>query len=220
MTFSADAWIRNIQLFETMCNMPFNKELANGRLRQETFKYYILQDSHYLISLSRTLAIVAAKAENTDEIVQFLEASKSAILLEYSLHKIFLKELKINENEVSDIPISSACHHYSHFLISTAFSASYPIIIAALLPCFWIYSEIGLHIYKNAKKTNPYMKWIKTYAGKEFQLIVKFIIQIIDKIGKNCDKSTINQMHAAYNDSMKLEWIFWNSAYNHESWNI
>jgi thiaminase len=48
VSFTLAAWGRNSALFESICGMPFNKELQAGSLSPEQFKHYILQDIHYL----------------------------------------------------------------------------------------------------------------------------------------------------------------------------
>ena len=79
MTFSKEAWNANQALYETIRTMPFNQALADGKLTEDRFKHYIIQDAHYLIAFGRALAVAAAKADDPDGIVQFSEAAKVAI---------------------------------------------------------------------------------------------------------------------------------------------
>ena len=50
MSFSSDAWARNAALYEKTRDMPFNQELASGRLDENAFKHYMIQDAHYPVS--------------------------------------------------------------------------------------------------------------------------------------------------------------------------
>ncbi len=220
MPFDLDAWNRNQKLFREICIMPFNEELAIGILCQKRFKYYLIQDSYYLVTFARALAIAAAKANHSKEIIQLSEASRNAISEETKLHKYFFKKFGIESRHFSENPISPTCHHYSHYLISTAFSSPYPIILAALLPCFKLYAEIGSYIYKKTKKNNPYILWIETYSGEKFNSSVQSITTSINQIANDSEKSTIEAMHKTYTLSTKLEWMFWKSAYNFEVWTI
>ena len=45
------------------------------------------------------------------------------------------------------------CHHYVHFLKSTAALDAVEIAMAAVLPCFWIYQKVGDYIYDNKRQT-------------------------------------------------------------------
>ena len=42
--------------------------------------------------------------------------------------------------------LSPACHHYVSFLLATAYGEPYEVLLGALLPCFWIYAEVGSDI--------------------------------------------------------------------------
>jgi len=220
MSFTAEIWQKNAALFETIRTMPFNQELADGTLSQERFRHYMIQDAHYLIAFGRALAIAAAKADNTDEIVQFANGAHTAIIVERSLHADFMEQFNVSPATFAATPLSPATHHYSSYLIATAWSASYPVALAALLPCFWIYAEIGRDILTRAAKNNPYDSWISTYAGEEFHAAVRGVIATVDRVASVASAETRRDMHIAYTHAAKLEWMFWDSAYRLEQWPV
>ncbi len=218
MSFSQDVWQRNLALYEKTLALPFNQELANGTLSKAAFCHYVIQDAHYLVAYGRALAVCAAKAFDADDIILFTESAKVAIIVERSLHDSFMQEFNISKDEFENTPLSLACHHYTSFLTATAWSESYPVILAAILPCFWIYAEIGKGIVNNSSENNPYQAWIDTYAGEEFNLAVKQVIETIDRVAARSDADTIEKMHQAYTRGAELEWLFWESAYNTRTW--
>ncbi len=57
-----------------------------------------------------------------------------------------MKNFDISKQQFEETPLTLACHHYTSFLTATASSESYPVVLAALLPCFWIYAEVGKDI--------------------------------------------------------------------------
>lgn len=220
MSFTAELWTENAALFEVTRSMPFNQELAAGTLSQERFRHYMIQDAHYLIAFGRALAIVAAKADNTDEIVQFAQAAHTAIIVERSLHADFMTQFNVSPATFAATPLSPTTHHYSNYLIATAWSASYPVALAALLPCFWIYAEIGRDILARAAQNNPYDAWISTYAGEEFHAGVRAVIATVDRVADVASAETRRDMHIAYAHAARLEWMFWDSAYRMEQWPV
>ena len=149
MTFSQEVWQRNLDLYQKILALPFNQELANGTLDSQAFCHYVIQDAHYLLAYGRALAVAAAKADEADDVIQFSEAAKIAIIVERSLHKDFMQAFAITKTEFESTPLTLACHHYTSFLTATAWSESYPVVLAALLPCFWIYAEVGHDIVKS-----------------------------------------------------------------------
>lgn len=220
MSFSSDAWARNAALYEKTRDMPFNQELASGLLDENAFKHYMIQDAHYLVAFGRALAIAAAKADDADGVVQFAEAAKGAVVAERSLHAGFLKQFGIDAATFEATPLTPASHHYTSFLIATAWSAPYPVALAALLPCFWIYAEIGREIHARAARPNPYAAWIDTYAGEEFHTLVRAVIASVDRAAETASAQTLEAMHQAYTHAAQLEWMFWDSAHRQADWPV
>lgn len=218
MLFSESVWQRNQKLYEKTLAHPFNQELAMGTLNREAFCHYVIQDAHYLVAYGRALSVCAAKAYDSDAIIQFSQGAKEAIIVERELHNGFMKEFGITQADFENTPLTAACHHYTSFLTATAWSESYPVVLASLLPCYWIYAEVGKDILKRNTINNPYQDWIDTYAGEHFNEEVKKVIHIIDRVAAQSDAETIKKMHEAYTKGAELEYLFWDSAYHQEKW--
>ena len=217
-TFTEDAWQRNLALFESTLALPFNRELAAGTLSRERFQHYMIQDAHYLVAFGRALAVAAAKAHDAEGVVQFAKAAEEAVVVERALHDGFMREYAVSAAQFAATPLSPVCHHYVHYLQSMGWSRSYPVALAALLPCFWIYAEVGRAILAQAQPNNPYQSWIDTYGGDEFHALVARVRATIDQLAAQADTRTVEEMHAAYTDAAKLEWMFWDSAYRLGTW--
>jgi thiaminase/transcriptional activator TenA len=220
MTFSQDAWDANSALYDTIRTMPFNAELAAGTLDAERFQHYIIQDAHYLIAFGRALAVVAAKADDPDGIVQFAEAAKVAIIVERALHADYFAQFGVTSDDFAAMLLSPVCHHYASYLLATAWSEPYPVALAALLPCFWIYAEVGRDILGRAVQPNPYAAWIDTYAGDDFHEAVRGVISTVDRAAASAAPHTLDAMHRAFTRATQLEWMFWNSAYTLGDWPV
>ncbi len=220
MTFSSDAWTRNADRYEAIRTMPFNAELAAGKLSRESFAHYIVQDAHYLIGFGRALALAAAKAPNPDRIVQFARAAETAIVVERSLHAGFMRDFGITPAAFEAAEQTPATQHYVSYLLATAYGEDYAVGLAALLPCFWIYAEIGRDILARAASPNPYQAWIDTYAGQDFHDAVARMIEATDEAAAAASDATRTRMHAAFTAATRLEYIFWQSAYEDRSWPV
>lgn len=218
MRFSEMVWQRNLDLYQSTLALTFNQELAAGTLSEDAFRHYIIQDAHYLVAYGRALAVCAAKAFSAEEIIQFSEAAKLAIVFEREMHHDFLSKFNVSADDFTNTPLSLACHHYTCFLTATAWSESYPVVLASLLPCFWIYAETGKDIVGKSAPNNPYQAWIDTYAGEEFHTAVRDVIATVDKVAERADADTLAKMHQAYTRGAQLEWLFWDSAYKQEKW--
>jgi thiaminase (transcriptional activator TenA) len=218
--FSREAWNRNAVLYETIRTLPFNAQLASGALSESRFKHYITQDAHYLVGFGRALALAAAKAPDADRIVQFAKAAEGALVVERALHGSFFKQYGITAQLFAQTPLSPACHHYVCYLLATAYAEPYEVLLAALLPCFWIYAEVGRDIHARAAAANPYRAWIDTYAGEEFHAAVRAMIAATDDAAKEVNSPLRARMHAAFTRAAQLEWVFWDSAFRLEAWPV
>ncbi|MEO1102863.1 MAG: TenA family protein [Pseudomonadota bacterium] len=219
MPFSSEAWDRNAKAYETIRTMPFNTELAAGTLPRASFEHYMIQDAHYLVGYARALALAAARAPEPEQIIQWADAAKTAIVVERALHGSFFTDWGIEDN-FHTTPVTPATSHYVSFLVATAYGEPYEIALAAILPCFWIYAEVGKDIAARAAPNNPYQAWIDTYSGEVFDAAVKAAIAATDHAAELAGAAKHEAMHEAFSTCTRLEWMFWDSAYRRASWPV
>jgi len=214
MTFTKRLWVRIAGIYQAIIDHPFNRELAQGTLPVEKFKCYIQQDALYLVDFSRALAIVGAKSRLPGRILDFLEFAKDGLVVERALHEEYFRRFEVTP-EVEQAP---GCFTYTNYLVATASHRSFEDAVAALLPCFWIYREVGMHIVGQSVPENPYQLWVDTYAGDEFAAAVRRAIDITDEVAGKVTEEARQRMTEAFVLSSRLEWMFWDSAYRMERW--
>jgi thiaminase/transcriptional activator TenA len=220
MTFSQDAWQRIAPLYAAILALPFNQELAAGTLSRERFTFYMLQDAHYLTHFAKALAVTAARAPDAEALIQFAGSARAAVVVERALHEGFFRDLGIAPEQAAATEPSPTCAHYTHYLVALAHNAPYEVAVAALLPCFWIYWEVGKHLLQVARPGNPYQAWIDTYADQAFADGVQRVIAISDTIAADATPAVRKQMHEGFRRAARLEWMFWDSAYRLERWPV
>lgn len=215
MNWSTKAWQQIEPIYQRIIEMPFITELMNGTLALEKFQFYMAQDAHYLDQFGRALALIGARAPRVEDSLAFIRFAEGAIVVEKALHESYFESFDLSDKG----KIQPTCHHYVHFLKSTAVLNAVEVGIAAILPCFWIYKKVGDHIYHNQKSAeNPYQKWIETYAGEEFGVLVQQAIGICDRIAAGCTEAQQLAMTEAFITAGRLEFEFWNSAYSLKRW--
>jgi len=214
MKFSEELWLESASIIDAIYQHPFNQELANGTLQIKKFQFYLKQDSLYLIDFARALAITASKFSEVENISKLLQFAQGALIAERNLHQHYFEFYKIN----IDLPQTPTCFAYTQFLLATTSLGDKSEAIVALLPCFWIYKEVGNVIQKNSVQQNPYQKWIDTYSSKEFSATVNLAISTLDQISEQCGHYQKDLMKEAFKKSCHFEWLFWDSAYHLEHW--
>ncbi|WP_185213812.1 thiaminase II [Sphingobacterium mizutaii] len=217
MKWTDQAWEAIQPIYKEILKMPFIEELKNGTLPLEKFQFYMLQDAKYLEHYGRALAALGSKAEDNEMALDFFEFGKNALIVERALHEAYFKQFKLEPNQ--EITIEPVCHHYIHFLKSTVAYDPIEVATAAILPCFWIYKEVGDHIYQNQNTdNNPYKNWIETYSGDEFAEGVKKALQYSNYMAENSTDKGRKAMLEAFIAASRLEFNFWDAAYRNIKW--
>jgi thiaminase/transcriptional activator TenA len=215
MKFTLQLWEETKWIYEKIIHLPFNQELMKGTLKKDRFIFYVRQDSLYLLDYCRVLAVIASKLDKSERILQFLKFAEDCILVEKAMHEKFLSEYKKEELESQKSP---ACFAYTNFLLSTVAFRSTEEATASILPCFWIYREVGNYIYSRADTPNPYQEWIDMYSAEEFRKATDIAIEVTDEMANRASSIIRSKMTDVFVLSTKLEYIFWESAYKKEKW--
>jgi thiaminase/transcriptional activator TenA len=217
MRLTDELWRDTLPVFEAILRHPFIAELTDGSLSRERFVFYMQQDAQYLRDFSRALALTGSRLPDAAASQSFLGFAQGAMTVEGLLHESYFKQFGVVPGEGK----APACFAYTQFLLATAATAPIAEAAAALLPCFWIYREVGKEIVRRTEgrlEGNPYARWIETYSGVEFDVSVTRAIEVVEALSAEATASDRHAMRAAYERSARLEWMFWDSAYRMERW--
>lgn len=220
MSFTQDLWARAEGLRAAIHDHPFNRELAAGTLATDRFRQYMVQDSLYLAAYGRALAIAAARAPDAEGLEAFAESAKGAVVVERALHAHYFEAYGVDPAIAASTPASPTCRAYTDFLLATAVTGDYPVLVAAILPCFWVYRDVGTAINRTAAADNPFRTWIDTYADADFGEAVDRAIGLTDRAADAASVATHGEMTDAFLASTRYEWMFWDAAYRLETWPI
>ena len=216
--FSEEAWDRTGRLRAAILQLPFNTELAAGTLTRDRFQSYIVQDAIYLARFSRALAIAAAKAPDIETMQSFTQSALRAVAVEQALHGRYLQQFGMDPARIAEAEPSLDCLAYTSYLIAAAYHDPWEVLVAALLPCFRIYWEVGCAIAGKAASDNPYRAWIDTYADPRFGEAVAEAVAIANRAAESVTATTRTRMLAAHRRAMQYEWLFWDGAYRGRDW--
>ncbi len=216
--FSDEAWQMTAPLRQAIHALPFNAELAAGTLARERFQHYITQDALYLGQFSRALAIAAAKAPDISALQAFAQSALGAVAVERALHERYLRLFGVDPATLAAAEPMPDCLAYTSFLLATAYHEPWAVLVAALLPCFWIYWDVGCAIAGRAAPDNPYRAWIDTYADPDYGAAVEKVVTTADGAADLAGAADRAGMLAAFTRACQYEWLFWDGAYQRRSW--
>ena len=216
--FTKELWKGINPIYKSILVHPFIKGLTDGSLRKESFKFYVVQDALYLVEFARALSIAAAKAPKDDWIIMFNEHSAGALRVERALHDSFFRDFGMKKKNVINTPLAPTNLAYTSYLLSVAYSSPFHEVVGVLLPCYWIYWEVGKALISKGSINPLYQRWIDTYGGEEFAEIVKAVLNLTDQISKNMGKKEKEAMKKHFIITSRYEWMFWDMGFRCEMW--
>ncbi|BDG05114.1 thiaminase II [Anaeromyxobacter oryzae] len=218
--FRARMWNAMEEVFARILAHPFIASLTDGSLQRETFAHYVVQDAHYLLDYARALALVGAKAPDAQAIAMFAGDARGAIEVERSLHAGLLEELGVTAEQVRATPVMPTTLAYTSYLLRSCHQGSFAEALAAVLPCYWIYAEVGAALLARSSPDPLYARWIATYGGEAFGKIVADVLALVDRVGETAGVAEQAAMRERVVTTSRYEWMFWDAAWRRETWPV
>ena len=219
MSFSRSLKEKAIKVWEDGYNHPFVQELGAGTLDKEKFKFYLLQDYLYLLEYAKVFAMAMVKADDEKMLSNLSSITKSIFVDEMEVHRTYMKEFGITEDEVVNVKASLFNRTYTANMLATAQKGDLAETLATVFPCAWTYCDYGKRLkeqYKNNLEDNFYKSWIETYAGYEFEESFEWFYDAIDELVKNKTDKEKRKIEEIFISSVEFEYMFWEMAYNKE----
>jgi thiaminase (transcriptional activator TenA) len=218
--FTNELWPSITPIYNQILAHPFLRGLTDGTLSEERFRFYVLQDAFYLREYARALSLAGVRSPDVSELVMFTEHSAGAITVERSLHEGFLEDLGVSRGEAEATEASPTTLAYTSFLLRTATLGDYPEVLGAVLPCYWIYREVGKALLEHGSPEPRYQKWIDTYGGEEFGARVEAVLDLTDGVCEDLNPSQKAHVGEAFVVTSRYEWMFWDAAWRLEEWPV
>ena len=213
-------WSDIEDIYAAILAHPFIAWLTGWSLEHEAFRFYVVQDAHYLRGFARALAVCAAKAPGEQDIVMFAEHAAGAIAAERELHAELMGAMGSSVEEAAREPVAPTTRTYVSYLLASTYGGSFAEGVAAVLPCYWIYARVGEELLTRGSPDPLYARWIGMYAGDEYQGIVDAVLNVTDRIGESVSEVERTLMREHFRTTSRYEWMFWDAAYRQESWPI
>jgi thiaminase/transcriptional activator TenA len=213
-------WAEIEPVYGAILDHPFIKGLTSGDLDVDCFVQFISQDAHYLQDYVRTLLTLAAKSPDFEATKMLTTHAAAAAAAETGLHAELMTDLGRDPAELLAFDVRPTTRAYASFLVATVFSGSFADGLAAILPCFWIYAEVGKHL-KLAGSPNPvYQRWIDSYGGDDYQREVLLALDLTDRVGLDLGPGAEAAARQHFRTAARYEWMFWDAAHRREAWPV
>jgi thiaminase/transcriptional activator TenA len=206
--------------FEAILDHPFITGLGDGSLERDSFQFYVAQDALYLGRYARALSVCAARSPNDEAVEMFCRHAAGAIAVEKQLHEGFFAQLGLTGDQAREAEMSPTNLAYTSYLLAVAYGGSFPEALGAVLPCYWIYWEVGKRLLEHGSPDPLYRRWIETYGGEEFASIVQTVLTLTDEIGAGLSRDEESRAAEHFRTTARFEWMFWDMGLRMEAWPI
>lgn len=200
---SAELWKAIEPIYAKTLEHPFLRGLTDGTLPPERFRFYLQQDAAYLDAFSQALLDLAAKAPDPKWAATLKRHATEAIAA---------------EKKLPPAPMAPTNYAYvNHFRAAVA-RGTFAEGLASLLPCYWIYQEVGRELIRKGSKNRDYQRWIDTYASPDY---AKSVNEALAMYNASAPKLTAAQRARArelFVLSARYEYMFWDMAWREEKW--
>src|SRR5437870_9052456 len=209
MGFAQELWRAIGPIYAAILRHPFVRGLTDGSLPRESFRFYAVQDALYLREFARALSLAAARAPEDDWIIMFNEHAAGALKVERALHESFFKDFGLTPADVASTSLAPTNLAYTSYLLAVAYGSPFHEAMAALLPCYWIYWEVGKELERAGSADPLYKRWIGTYASEEFGSVVRAVLSAADEVANGLHVLDWDAMTAHFVATRGYEWMVW-----------
>ena len=217
-SFTAELWRDIDSIYTAILAHPFVAGLADGSLPHESFEFYVIQDALFLRKYAQALAAVASKAPDAAATEMFARHAGGIVSAEMALHRSLFTELGIDATSAAGMSEAPTTLAYTSYLLATTCHGSYAEGVGTVLPCYWIYWEVGKHLLRRGSPNPRYQQWIDTYAAEEFGDEARDVIEVANQLGTDLSASERARVRQHFRATSRYEWMFWEMGYRQESW--
>ena len=205
--WTAALWAAGGETWHQILDLPFVRALGDGTLDEDLFAFYLDQDALYLRDYSRALATLSARADTAEAQVHWAAGAHEAIAAESQLHEGWLAN---RARLGGPSPITMG---YTNFLRASAAGEDYVVGAAAILPCYWLYEEVGAVLSSQNHADHPYAEWLSLYGGEEFAAEVERSLAEVERAFEAASPAQRVRAARAYLSACVYEREFFDQAH-------
>ena len=207
-------------VWEAIFAHPFVQELGAGTLARARFLFFVRQDYLYLQDFARALCLAGAKADSLETLDMFADHAATVVRVERNLHSNWSGKLGLTPQELATTVRAPVTQAYTRHLLTVAQSGTLAETVAAVLPCYWIYWEVGKRLSSALPADPLYAEWIQAYNSEGFGAHVQQQLALIDRLAPEVSSAERERLKEHFAQSSRYEYLFWEQAYWQEGWPV
>ncbi len=215
-SFSESLRQETTPIWERIFAHPFLDEIQSATLPMEKFRYYVVQDYHYLAKFGQVVATALSKAPDSETLRALTRRITTPV--ERPLHTKMFDLLDMTEADAERHNPSPTNLAYCNHMLTAAAQGGVGEAAAALLPCPWTYHEIGARI--SVPEHPVFSYWAEPYRDGLLEESTAAWRELVDRFGIDGGDAVRRRMRHAFVISSRYEFMFWTMAYEMEAWPV
>jgi thiaminase/transcriptional activator TenA len=207
-------------VWQSLHDHPFIRELAAGTLEPDRFRFYVEQDLFFLPELARAVGLGLVRADRDEEMRHFAAEAALVVGRETENQQELLR--RVIELGAADrggaVTAAPATVAYSGYLVATASRGGPLEVMAALLPCTWSYADIAVSLEAEIAEHPVYAEWVRFFARPEYVSLIADRRRAVDRLAGSAGEEQRRRLLEIFTMSARLERAFWDMAYRLEQW--
>lgn len=222
MSFSELLRKESDHLYEAIYQHPFVQGIAHGNLSKSQLIHYVKQDFTYLTTFTRVYGIAIGKCTEREDIAFFHKQIEFVLNSETHPHHNFCRVAGVTYESLQGSVNSPTAVNYMQHMLTAAQFGTIGELIATVLPCPWVYLDIGQRIMRELQpeKDHPFYEWIAFYDGETVETLTKQFCAWLDRLAAEASPTERESMKQLFIRSCQFEYMFFDMAYRLEEWPV
>ena len=163
------------------------------------------------------IAMLAAKATEEQDVAYFLQSAQFIHEAELELHRTTFRELGVTEETIANFEPAPAAYNYVSHMYQAFFTGTLAEAYAAILPCPWLYQEIGMRLRGATPNVKLYDEWLQLYGSVDMEQKIaeqKAMMNRFAAMPGNDERTLLEH----FKRSCYYEWQFWEMSWTAQTW--
>jgi len=209
---------RCCDVWQSLVDHRFVRELAAGTLPLPKFRFYIEQDILFLDDYARAIGLAIGRTSGDEELRELTGQLAIVVQQEIESERKLLRRVEelSGSSGREDARPAATTISYANFLVATAVRGDALDVMTALLPCAWSYADIGRKHSDGAVEHPIYSDWLRLFSGTEYLDYVERRLAVFDRLAAGAAARRGERLSELFITAARLEKAFWDMAYAEE----
>ena len=216
--FTDELWAAIAPIYAKTLEHPFLRGLSDGTLPRSRFQFYLMQDARYLSAFSRVLSMLASRAPREEWAITLNSHAVDSLKVERQLHESVLTSFGVSKQAMEKAAMAPVNYAYTNHLTVAVERGTFAEGLAAVLPCYWVYLEVGNELKKKGSPNPDYRRWIDQYSDEQYGKVVGEVLGMMNAEAAGLGPASRARLKQLFVLSARYEYLFWDMAWREEKW--